>query len=70
MQSGLLPVRNDYVECECNRLGEFAVKEDVETGFGWTLSAGLVSVVVVVSYVCELHPCPVKPRVKTGANVK
>lgn len=49
VQSGILPQRNDYVECECFRLGEFAVIEDVETGYGWTLSAGLVAAFVIVS---------------------
>ena len=50
-QSGILPVRNDYVECECYRLGEFAVVNDVERGFGWTLSAGLVAAFIVVSHI-------------------
>ena len=49
VQSGILPTRNSYVECECNRLGEFAVVEDVERGYGWTLSAGLIAAFVAVS---------------------
>ena len=49
MQSGILPTRKSYVECQCNQLGEFAVVEDVERGYGWTLSAGLVATFVAVS---------------------
>ena len=49
-QSGLLPTRNSYVECECHRLGEFAVVADVERGFGWSLSGGLVAAFVAVSH--------------------
>ena len=49
LQSGILPERNNFIECECFRLGEFAVTEDVETGYGWTLSAGLVMAFVIVS---------------------
>lgn len=55
MQSGILPQRNDYVECECFRLGEYAVTEDVETGYGWTLSGGLVAAFVMVSCVTTEH---------------
>jgi hypothetical protein len=57
--SGILPIRNNYVECECYRLGEFAVVEDVERGYGWTLSAGLVAgfVAVVMMLVIGVHVC-------------
>ena len=64
VQSGILPTRNSYVECECHRLGEFAVVEDVERGYGWTLSAGLIAAFVAVSqysYLLPHHECVYLP---------
>lgn len=41
--------QQDYIECECDRLGEFAVTNDVERGYGWTIPAGAVAGLVIVS---------------------
>ena len=37
----------DYVECECRMLGDFAAF--IPPGYGWTLPAPIVCAIVVVS---------------------
>ena len=43
----------DYIECECDRLGDFAASEEVvDLGYGWTLPAPLSCALVMVRSVC------------------
>ena len=44
-----LVLQQDYIECECYRLGEFAVTNDLERGYGWTIPAGAVAALNIVS---------------------
>lgn len=49
----------DYVECQCSRLGDFAVSGAVEIAYGWSLPAALSAALVMITIipVLLLHLC-------------
>lgn len=44
-----LVVQEDFVQCACRQLGDMAVSENVQIGYGWTFPAGVSAAFVIIA---------------------